>query len=166
MSGTDSLRRAREGDPDSIAALLDRQLRPQGVTVTGLQTTQGLQLSLKGVTVEQQLLLRPYLGAALRQIQVPMDRVQVQGCTAKGKTIWQEELVLTESVTAADTAQEASIPDLSPKPSPLMPRSQQTRLVAMALAAIAGAAFAIWHSSQPSPQSPSMVELPAHRTAP
>lgn len=154
MHGTDSLSRARQGDASSIADLLDRQLRPQGVTVTGLQTSHGLQLNLKGVTVEQQLLLRPYLGAALRQLQVPMEKVQVQGCTAKGKPIWQEELVLAEPV---GTESDPVTPDLKTTINTQSgSRSRQTRQLLMLAAAIAGAAFAFWQGSlqlSPSPQS-------------
>lgn len=153
----ESFKRAQQGDADSIAAVLDAQLRPQGVTVTGTQTVEGLQLSFMGVTVEQQLILQPYLREVLTQLRVPEKTVQIQGCTAQGKLIWQTTLHLADALTLPPVA--ASAVSENNAQVAIANRSRRRRLlILMILAAIAGIAVAVWQTNsqqiQPEPTEP------------
>lgn len=160
---SESLQRAQQGDANSIAALLDTQLRPQGVTVSGLKTSTGLQLSLKGVTAEQQILLRPYLTEVLHQLQIPVSTVQIQGCTAQGKLVWQTNLRLAETLTAGYQPPAASTNTAQP-PVQTAPPPRRRRFVGMmVLAAIAGVVVGFWYTSSQSltPVSTEANPLPA-----
>ncbi|AZB73714.2 hypothetical protein [Synechococcus elongatus] len=146
----ESFERAQPRDAASIAALIDAQLRPQGVTVAGIQTPDGLQLRLQGVTVEQQVLLEPYLREVLRRLQIPMSSVQIQGCTTQGTLVWQTRLRLADiPETSRSTPVPATTPMRSRSQSAIAARSRRGRLlVLMLLAAIAGVATAFWQTSR------------------
>ncbi|WP_126147731.1 hypothetical protein [Synechococcus elongatus] len=157
MRMTESLERAQQGDANSIAALLDTQLRPQGVTVSGQKTSTGLQLRLKGVTAEQQILLRPYLTEVLHQLQIPVSMVQIQGCTAQGKLVWQTNLRLAETLTAGYQPPTASV-RAEQRPIKTVPKPYRHRLIGMiVLAAIAGVIVGFWYTSRQSP-TPGLTE--------
>lgn len=135
----------RPWDAQSLAALLNTQLQPQGVAVTGAQVGTDMQLRFQGVTVEQQLLLEPYLRQVLQQLRLPLDKVQLQGCTTQGKLIWQAELHLEKPIAAAAPATPAAS-------QPAVKTDRRWLLLMMLLAAIAGGAVAFWQTSQWSTQ--------------
>ena len=109
------LQLARQGDPDAIAALMNRHLETQGITAHVVQQESTLQVDLEGAQIPSQVDLVAFVKKGITGLELAtIQRLTVSGKQA-GATdhAWSEELVLQTATSDFeldfDAAPEAAI---------------------------------------------------------
>ncbi|MGB6016855.1 MAG: hypothetical protein WBG32_19130, partial [Nodosilinea sp.] len=90
------LQLARQGDPDAIAALMNRHLGTQGITAHVVQQESTLQVNLEGAQVPSQIDLVSFVKKGITGLElVAVHRLTVSGKQAgAAASAWSEDLLL------------------------------------------------------------------------
>ena len=95
------LQLARQGNPDAIAALMNRHLEAQGITAHVMQQESTLQVDLEGAQIHNQADLVAYVKKGITGLELAaVNRLVVSGKEAGASTsAWSENLALREEAS-------------------------------------------------------------------
>lgn len=177
---------ARQGDPSAIAALMNRTLKPKGITAKAVARHGCLQIQLESDQVPNQVALTRFISKGLNNLGVRSIRsVRLYGYQAGAEVpAWEEELVLPtadpDESTIVEVDDRAEMNGTMPAPSitsssfesewqddapPSPPPRSKPRLLlpGLAIALLLGLgalAYALWPRQSPQPEeSLSTVEV-------
>lgn len=184
---------ARQGDPSAIAALMNRSLKPKGITAKAVARHGCLQIQLESSQVPNQAALTQFVSKGLENLGVQSIRsVRLYGYQVGAEIpAWEEEIVLPNAdpdeptLLEVETSQNGSLPaatitsssfdsdwqDETPPPPPRR-RSNSLLLPLLAIALLAGLgalAYFLWPrlNPQPEPQpQPVAVDSPVPTAVP
>jgi hypothetical protein len=97
MKESDGIEQAKQGQPDAIAALMNRQLKSKGIQVQARRRNDCLQMRFKSSKVPQKDQLTAWVHRGLERLHpVGIDRVQVEGWKhGASRPVWVETIALT-----------------------------------------------------------------------
>lgn len=173
---------ARQGDPSAIAALMNRTLKPKGITAKAVARQGCLQIQLESAQVPNQTALTQFVSKGLENLQVRSIRsVRLYGYQVGAEIpAWEEEIVLPGSeeptVLEVEELQNGAMPaatitsssfesdwqDGTPPPPPRRRSNSWLPLLAIALLAGLGAlAYYLLPRLSPQPQPlPTLADSP------
>ncbi|MGG6237730.1 hypothetical protein ACQ4N7_03740 [Nodosilinea sp. AN01ver1] len=98
------LQLARQGDPDAIAALMNRHLETQGITAHVVQQENTLQVNLEGAQIPSQVDLVAFVKKGITGLELAtIQRLTVSGKQAGATaSAWSEDLVLQTAASDFD----------------------------------------------------------------
>ena len=162
---------ARQGDPQAIAALMNRTLRPKGITAKAAARQGCLQIQLESAQIPSQSALVKFVNNGLNNLGVQsIESVRLYGYQAGAEVpAWEEEIILPPADPKAPTLIEVDEEDAAngavssasfdsdwqDDTPPPRRRSNAKLLPLLAIAILAGLgalAYVLWPRLRPQPQ--------------
>jgi hypothetical protein len=141
MTQQNLLELAKQGDPQAIAALMNRSLQPKGIVATVERQGDRLRVLLEATQLPNREAMTLFVQKGIVNLGIPLIRsIDIQGRqTGSDQPVWQQQVNLSESTETPTTATAATdLPrPIAPPPRPIPPPVPPLRPVSPPLPRIA-----------------------------
>jgi hypothetical protein len=121
MTQQNLLELAKQGDPQAIAALMNRSLQPKGIVATVERQGDRLQVLLEATQLPNREAMTLFVQKGIVSLGIPIRSIDIQGRqTGSDQPVWQQQVNLTESAATALMA----TPTATALPRPIAPPSR------------------------------------------